>query len=237
MGFPVGCSELVLPRFLVWLIFLLGNLRRAITWCLAAVGLGDLLDADAVILVGGATASSSFLPSPASHSFHLHGSHPLPASRVLSKIPAVPYARRLDEDCGGDADGEPESCAVCLYEFEGGEEVRRLGLCHHVFHRCCIDPWVQIGRRTCPLCRAPIADDDGGCDDAASAADTGSSSGSYYPYDAYRDDLMDAYFGGEDEGGYAGLFPPLLDDDPTQPQSLQFISWHLTGVAAAMPFS
>lgn len=244
MGFPVGCSELVLPRFLVWLIFLLGALRRAILWCLAAVGLGDLLDADAVVLAGGGgsggssggTGSGSFFPVTASNSFHPHGPRPLSASLVLGKIPVVRFERRPEEE--GDEDGDLESCAVCLYEIEGGEEVRRLGLCRHVFHRCCIDPWVQIGRRTCPLCRAPIADEDGGVGEG-DAADTVASFGSYYPYDSYHD-LMGAYYGGEDEGDYAGLFPPLLDDedvDRTVPRSFEFMSWPLPGVASAVPFS
>ncbi|WP_422615257.1 RING finger domain-containing protein, partial [Corynebacterium parakroppenstedtii] len=28
--------------------------------------------------------------------------------------------------------------------------------CRHVFHRCCLDGWLDLGRMTCPLCRSPL---------------------------------------------------------------------------------
>ncbi|CAN4075923.1 unnamed protein product [Withania somnifera] len=47
----------------------------------------------------------------------------------------------------------PESCAVCLYEFDWEDEIRRLMNCCHVFHRSCVDRWMDHGQNTCPLCR------------------------------------------------------------------------------------
>ncbi|CAL5411099.1 unnamed protein product [Camellia sinensis] len=47
----------------------------------------------------------------------------------------------------------PESCAVCLYDFDGGDEIRRLTNCCHIFHRSCLDRWMDHDHRTCPLCR------------------------------------------------------------------------------------
>ena len=49
-----------------------------------------------------------------------------------------------------------ESCAVCLYEFEGEDEIRRLTNCRHIFHRGCLDRWMGYDQRTCPLCRTPF---------------------------------------------------------------------------------
>ncbi|KAI5013595.1 hypothetical protein ZWY2020_037108 [Hordeum vulgare] len=44
MGFPVGYSELLLPKQLVHLLHLLGYLRRFLLWAFDVVGLDNLLD-------------------------------------------------------------------------------------------------------------------------------------------------------------------------------------------------
>ncbi|KAF5794861.1 putative transcription factor C2H2 family [Helianthus annuus] len=43
-------------------------------------------------------------------------------------------------------------CAVCLSEFEEGEELRTLPKCMHSFHVPCIDMWL-CSHRSCPICR------------------------------------------------------------------------------------
>ncbi|KAG0054279.1 hypothetical protein BGZ83_011621 [Gryganskiella cystojenkinii] len=45
-----------------------------------------------------------------------------------------------------------DTCAVCLDEFEAGEEIRSLP-CRHEFHCECIDPWLTRKSSTCPLCK------------------------------------------------------------------------------------
>ncbi|XP_039031663.1 probable E3 ubiquitin-protein ligase XERICO isoform X2 [Hibiscus syriacus] len=63
-----------------------------------------------------------------------------------------------------------DTCAVCLSQLKEGDEVRELRNCCHVFHRDCIDRWVDYdedqdhdhvqedddNHKTCPLCRAPL---------------------------------------------------------------------------------
>ncbi|XP_050921206.1 RING-H2 finger protein ATL14 [Lathyrus oleraceus] len=58
------------------------------------------------------------------------------------------------------------TCAVCLNKMKMEDEVRELMNCCHVFHRECIDKWLEHGHenenhnQTCPLCRAPLISTD-----------------------------------------------------------------------------
>ncbi|CAL0314211.1 unnamed protein product [Lupinus luteus] len=53
-----------------------------------------------------------------------------------------------------DADeGDNSTCAVCLGDFEEGEELRTLPECMHSFHVPCIDMWLY-SHTSCPICRA-----------------------------------------------------------------------------------
>lgn len=157
MGFPVGYSELLLPRVFLHLIFLLGHVRRLISWFFDAVGLGDLLlDSE---------FSPSAMESPASFDYHRgHGVYNRAgggdfrsASAILIQemLPVV----RVDE-LQAEGWDLPDACAVCLHELEAGDEARRPGNCRHVFHRCCLDRWTEHDQRTCPLCRTPLVPDD-----------------------------------------------------------------------------
>ncbi|CAN6240597.1 unnamed protein product [Urochloa humidicola] len=168
MGFPVGYSELVLPKQLLHLLLLLGYIRRFLLSAFHAVGLGDLLDL-------GDDQHQPLLqdhphPHHASHVGHAHlgWDHAAPAQPLLlrrSEFRAVPAmvieevlpVVRFDElsSCAGAGD-----CAVCLSGIGAGDEVRRLANCRHAFHRGCLDRWMEHDQRTCPLCRAPLIPDE-----------------------------------------------------------------------------
>lgn len=47
------------------------------------------------------------------------------------------------------------TCAVCLCDFEAGNQLRTLP-CSHKFHADCVDQWLQINK-TCPICKHEIA--------------------------------------------------------------------------------
>ncbi|XP_039025859.1 probable E3 ubiquitin-protein ligase RHA1A [Hibiscus syriacus] len=55
-----------------------------------------------------------------------------------------------------------DTCAVCLLELDEGDDLRELRNCSHVFHKDCIDRWVEYdegddyNRKRCPLCRSPL---------------------------------------------------------------------------------
>eukprot|EP01065_Artemidia_motanka_P043189 TRINITY_DN594_c8_g1_i1.p1 TRINITY_DN594_c8_g1~~TRINITY_DN594_c8_g1_i1.p1 ORF type:complete len:340 (+),score=105.83 TRINITY_DN594_c8_g1_i1:88-1107(+) len=42
-------------------------------------------------------------------------------------------------------------CSICLTEFESGDAVRLLQ-CRHLFHKDCVDQWLQDNRK-CPVCK------------------------------------------------------------------------------------
>ncbi|PUZ75040.1 hypothetical protein GQ55_1G115800 [Panicum hallii var. hallii] len=74
-----------------------------------------------------------------------------------AQVDAPPaFAFRCPLEAGGGA-GEASSvvCSVCLEDVRGGEMVRQVPACRHVFHVGCIDMWLH-SHRTCPMCRCVV---------------------------------------------------------------------------------
>mmetsp|Transcript_42351 Transcript_42351/g.95313 ORF Transcript_42351/g.95313 Transcript_42351/m.95313 type:complete len:162 (-) Transcript_42351:14-499(-) len=46
-------------------------------------------------------------------------------------------------------------CAVCLTTFARGDRLVEVPLCRHVFHKACLEPWLEQ-RGSCPRCRQPV---------------------------------------------------------------------------------
>jgi len=150
MGFPVGYSEMLLPRALLQVLLLLGHLHRFLLWAIHAVGLGDLIDLgcnDYPAPPSAAVAERAVAP-PLQH--RRPEFRPVPAVLVEEALPVVRFEELAATACGGG------DCAVCLSGIGAGDEVRRLSNCRHAFHRGCLDRWMAHDQRTCPLCRAPL---------------------------------------------------------------------------------
>ncbi|PNT69238.1 E3 ubiquitin-protein ligase RHA1B [Brachypodium distachyon] len=161
MGFPVGYSELLLPRLLLQVLLLLGQLHRFLLWAFQAVGLGDLID------LGNPPMTTTAQDQEAQWHAHASLQHRRPDFRALPRMDiiieeALPVLR-FDELLASSSSPPccDDDCAVCLSGIAGEDEVRRLPNCRHVFHRGCIDRWMAHDQRTCPLCRAPLIRDDG----------------------------------------------------------------------------
>ncbi|KAL5995695.1 hypothetical protein ACLOJK_041811 [Asimina triloba] len=73
------------------------------------------------------------------------GSIPGSSSSRQERQPVYPAEDNWD-------DGE---CCVCLSSMNGGGETRRLP-CSHWFHRVCVDRWLSLPQKTCPLCRSYV---------------------------------------------------------------------------------
>ncbi|CAN8288800.1 unnamed protein product [Cochlearia groenlandica] len=50
---------------------------------------------------------------------------------------------------------EDNECSVCLSRFEGDSEINKLK-CGHLFHKTCLEKWIDYWNITCPLCRTPL---------------------------------------------------------------------------------
>nr|XP_043624689.1 probable E3 ubiquitin-protein ligase XERICO isoform X2 [Erigeron canadensis] len=48
-----------------------------------------------------------------------------------------------------------QECSVCLVEFKPDAEINCLS-CGHVFHKSCLEKWLNYWNITCPLCRNHI---------------------------------------------------------------------------------
>ena len=44
-------------------------------------------------------------------------------------------------------------CLICLEDYADDDDLRLLG-CRHIFHKNCVDTWLETGRNNCPACRA-----------------------------------------------------------------------------------
>ncbi|CAN6246562.1 unnamed protein product [Urochloa humidicola] len=126
MGFPLVSYCLAVPKPVVAFCKLLSVIRDAVMLMLAVFGLCRFPFHD---------SASSKPDAP-------------PPEEVKAQLPAVEYSQL--------ASPAAACCIVCLETLDAADEVRRLGNCAHAFHRCCIDRWIDLGRGTCPLCRADL---------------------------------------------------------------------------------
>ncbi|KAK9079632.1 hypothetical protein SSX86_001305 [Deinandra increscens subsp. villosa] len=136
MGFPVGYTDLYLPKLLLHILTLLGFIRKFISFVFRFAGFPNFLEPE--------FSSDPTRTHPATHF------HSVSAAIIRDLLPVVKFSELVDP---------PESCAVCLYEFDSGDEIRQLTNCRHIFHRCCLDRWMDHDQKTCPLCRTPFVPD------------------------------------------------------------------------------
>lgn len=71
------------------------------------------------------------------------------AKKAISKL-QVRTIKKGDKETESDFD----NCAVCIEGYKANDVVRILP-CRHVFHKHCVDPWLQ-DHRTCPMCKMNI---------------------------------------------------------------------------------
>ncbi|KAK1392153.1 RING-type domain-containing protein [Heracleum sosnowskyi] len=86
--------------------------------------------------------SASLIPRPLSYTIET----------IKKQLPVTWY--KLSDEREG-------QCAVCLNAMEAKELTRDLHNCSHVFHKQCLDAWIDNNNVTCPLCRADLLYENG----------------------------------------------------------------------------
>lgn len=98
-------------------------------------------------VIGIRIASWEELSVDPSDSVECHKSHSESyMEEFQSQIPAMRYDSLRMCDC------LTQECSICLSEFEPNAEVNHLS-CGHVFHKLCLEKWLNYWNITCPLCR------------------------------------------------------------------------------------
>lgn len=72
-------------------------------------------------------------------------------TQVVESLPKRTFDRDGDRVAPGAA---APSCAICMTDYQFGEELRVLP-CKHEFHASCVDQWLLL-KKTCPYCRCDI---------------------------------------------------------------------------------
>ena len=143
MGFSVGCYGLGIARLLFHLAFMFFYIKTAICWALHFLRLADFEehDSDSSDWQDLRNINSSSVPS-------------VSADTIRDNLPAVTFGqflRRFSEPTG-----DNDMCSACLSSFEAEEQIRELCNCCHIFHRNCLDKWLDHHQTTCPLCRSSL---------------------------------------------------------------------------------
>ncbi|KAJ4771812.1 RING-H2 finger A3B [Rhynchospora pubera] len=78
----------------------------------------------------------------------------VPVECGLKKIALKALPKMVYEKAADGVEKQTE-CAICLMEFEEGDEIRKLPQCGHEFHVGCIDKWLRA-QPSCPTCRREV---------------------------------------------------------------------------------
>lgn len=74
-----------------------------------------------------------------------------PTSQTVSTTPTTSTTPTAPATAVTD-DSDVDTCAICIEDFEDGEQLRLLP-CKHWYHVECIDPWLTTKSSSCPLCK------------------------------------------------------------------------------------
>ncbi|KAL6010445.1 hypothetical protein ACLOJK_000877 [Asimina triloba] len=140
----VEYSGLVITHVIHKAALVLAVFQWIFSWAFCHVGLSNSsADDDQQQIVSSPSSSSSSSSSQTPH---------VTAQAIRDSLHVSTYGDVADRLPDGSA-----TCAVCLNELRCQDKVWELRNCCHVFHKRCLDRWLDHDEhKTCPLCRAPL---------------------------------------------------------------------------------
>ncbi|GLJ55464.1 hypothetical protein SUGI_1190900 [Cryptomeria japonica] len=140
MEFPAGHHGFLIGRLLRCLAFVFAFIDNTMCYLLSFVGLSNPVRHES-------NGQREFQEIPSVLSL------PLDGDMVRNKLHVIKFQSFADSY--GEID-EDVMCAVCLNSLERDDEIREFCNCSHIFHRDCLDKWIDHHQTTCPLCRCPL---------------------------------------------------------------------------------
>ncbi|KAI0513830.1 hypothetical protein KFK09_009861 [Dendrobium nobile] len=131
----------MIPKPVVTFLYILDLIQYTFSFLLYCIGLNPSFEAE---------------PTPWENQELLFFSLDIPmdsaAESLKRKLPVVDYKSFLKKK----GKSPMTECAICLQSMEARDPVRELKNCCHAFHVACMDRWLDLGRLSCPLCRAEV---------------------------------------------------------------------------------
>ncbi|KAE9595495.1 hypothetical protein Lal_00030699 [Lupinus albus] len=148
MGFPVGYAEVFFPNLFLKTLTFIGFLRNLVFILFHYLGISEFPETGVV------------WPEPNNNNLRISDTIKPSFSALLIRelLPDIQFSD-LDS-CSAAVTAAESGCAVCLYEFCDDDKIRCLRNCKHIFHRDCVDRWIDYDQKSCPLCRIPFVPDD-----------------------------------------------------------------------------
>ncbi|GFP93705.1 E3 ubiquitin-protein ligase atl41 [Phtheirospermum japonicum] len=82
---------------------------------------------------------------------------PVPAHSIVNSTKAnLTVSKYGDVIARASETCDDNNCVICLSVMEKHDEVRVLPNCRHVFHKGCIDAWIDKCKTSCPVCRSGL---------------------------------------------------------------------------------
>ncbi|KAL7160585.1 hypothetical protein ABFS83_01G106300 [Erythranthe nasuta] len=149
------------------LLYLAINIPKAITITFFL----NIMNHARFIFIGALTHLGLFKPAPEEDSNSTNNSNnyilildasspslvPIPVHVVTAaiklRLPILPYHPQSESESES---AVQKVCTICLECVELNEDIRVLCNCTHLFHRVCLDTWIDQGQVTCPLCRSML---------------------------------------------------------------------------------
>ncbi|XP_057815975.2 brassinosteroid-responsive RING protein 1 [Cryptomeria japonica] len=140
MGYPVGCRFMVIPKVLLYSASAMASLNNGICCFLSDLGLCEPPQEEEIYLGQGLPEISSLISSAS-------------GEMIKSRLHVITFRNFAEKMVEIEEDFV---CPICLSSFQGDDEIRELYNCCHIFHRNCLDKWIDQHQDGCPVCRSPL---------------------------------------------------------------------------------